>query len=661
MSSAGVEPDTRTEGEQDKAAIKALAALSSSSAPLSNLLSGNQVMAQSQQEEEAVGHDSSQLLRQPDAIPPDSAAAAQHIADNREPSYTRQDPTTSQIRQAPENSTIASLKHEHSSRTQSPLRESSIPVPSTEMPASTASSAQKAKPKTTNKKGIAAAASKRRTTKSKKPADKKLGSATPARSSPAPRSVRTASSPRSSPGAEGDGEQVFSENEQEEEGDPVSDSELYCLCRRPDTGTFMIGCDGGCDDWFHGKCVGIQEKDKHLIDRYICPRCEEKGLGVTTWKRMCRRDGCRVPAKVQNGSKYCSEECGVLFFKELLAAKTRQVPQVSSRNAKKGHQPVPEDLGARGGLLSKGEIKALLNAAPTLEEFKRLGDGALSPPTASPNPDSAAATTTAPEDTTTSHESALNDIERERIEQISKLKETARARHALLKDKAKFVTMLKQSATQLAEDRNLKPKELCGFDARLTWNEDEFNTWRSSPEGQEALGTGVLAPLISTAADADGDAAMGDGAVAEPCTKRKCIKHYDWAKLALDDTRFETGDNGEFMRALDREENEIRERARLRAREIRAGGVGGTVEFHDEALKEAGKDSSAVFATAAVEDMVVEVPAGSKENDVKVEVSDVKENAETAVSDPKDGDEQQESADTDMIDAAPAAEATATV
>jgi hypothetical protein len=32
----------------------------------------------------------------------------------------------------------------------------------------------------------------------------------------------------------------------------------------------MIGCDGECEDWFHGKCVNIDPRDASLIDKYIC-------------------------------------------------------------------------------------------------------------------------------------------------------------------------------------------------------------------------------------------------------------------------------------------------------------------------------------------------------------------------------------------------------
>lgn len=48
------------------------------------------------------------------------------------------------------------------------------------------------------------------------------------------------------------------------------ENEVFCICRRPDNHTWMIGCDGDCEDWYHGKCVNIDPRDAELIDRYIC-------------------------------------------------------------------------------------------------------------------------------------------------------------------------------------------------------------------------------------------------------------------------------------------------------------------------------------------------------------------------------------------------------
>ena len=54
--------------------------------------------------------------------------------------------------------------------------------------------------------------------------------------------------------------------------DSLADPPVYCVCRKPDTGEFMIGCDV-CNEWFHGKCVKVSEKKAALINRYVCPIC----------------------------------------------------------------------------------------------------------------------------------------------------------------------------------------------------------------------------------------------------------------------------------------------------------------------------------------------------------------------------------------------------
>ena len=43
----------------------------------------------------------------------------------------------------------------------------------------------------------------------------------------------------------------------------------YCMCKAPSDG-WMIGCES-CDDWFHGRCIGLKEEDN--VEDYVCPRC----------------------------------------------------------------------------------------------------------------------------------------------------------------------------------------------------------------------------------------------------------------------------------------------------------------------------------------------------------------------------------------------------
>lgn len=55
-------------------------------------------------------------------------------------------------------------------------------------------------------------------------------------------------------------------------------SELYCECRQPHGGRFMISCDS-CEEWFHGECVGVREADVPNPDdfHWNCKACTRKG------------------------------------------------------------------------------------------------------------------------------------------------------------------------------------------------------------------------------------------------------------------------------------------------------------------------------------------------------------------------------------------------
>lgn len=53
----------------------------------------------------------------------------------------------------------------------------------------------------------------------------------------------------------------------------IDTSVLYCICKRPyDVPRFMIACDK-CDQWFHGECIQISEKQGEFIDLYFCENC----------------------------------------------------------------------------------------------------------------------------------------------------------------------------------------------------------------------------------------------------------------------------------------------------------------------------------------------------------------------------------------------------
>ena len=88
---------------------------------------------------------------------------------------------------------------------------------------------------------------------SKTPAPKKQGSASAAGSpAPEPKKKGRKRAPK------------------QNDDDDDDENAIFCICRRPDNHTWMIACDGVCDDWYHGKCVNIDPRDAELIDKYIC-------------------------------------------------------------------------------------------------------------------------------------------------------------------------------------------------------------------------------------------------------------------------------------------------------------------------------------------------------------------------------------------------------
>ena len=99
------------------------------------------------------------------------------------------------------------------------------------------------------------------------------------------------------------------DDEENESGEGVEDEGPYCLCRGPDDHTWMIGCEI-CQDWFHGRCIGMsKEIGDNLVERFVCPNCS-KGDLRTIFKKACAYRSCRKPARLREDppSVFCSEE-----------------------------------------------------------------------------------------------------------------------------------------------------------------------------------------------------------------------------------------------------------------------------------------------------------------------------------------------------------------
>ncbi|KAL8969286.1 MAG: hypothetical protein Q9183_002073, partial [Haloplaca sp. 2 TL-2023] len=451
----------------------------------------------------------------------------------------------------------------------------------------------------------------RRASKTPAPKGRKKGSATPQRSP-----------------------SIAADDDDDEDG-------VFCICRGPDNHTWMIACDGPCEDWFHGRCIGMTEKEGELIEKYYCPNCTEAGDGETMWKRMCRLDDCRRPARVngEKKSKYCSDEHGAEYMKrntlkqeeeeiEKKAAvglptippksKGRKTNNSFAFDGSSDPAPMPDtseptvtkeadepldpkfQSQLRGGILRREELRALVTSVDDLSGFRKLGDAVLTPPpTAAPGnetkPPTDVQTEAVPpgptEAISMAHHIPYTPAEASHLADLTAKKDALRAQKKACDDRETLFTLVRERAKVVLEEMKKKDKSLkdiCGFDARLVWTDEEFDIWRASPEGRKALHeekklaapTALdvpeeMAPHLHRAqvnGDDGGQAAATNGeqhAGQEEfgkgvCPKKRCERHKAWVKLQQTDIAFAKDEVRQKLKKLDEEEQGVRDRAKHR-------------------------------------------------------------------------------------------------
>lgn len=410
------------------------------------------------------------------------------------------------------------------------------------------------------------------------------------------------------------------------------DGEVFCICRKGDNHTWMIACDGQCEDWYHGKCVGIEERDGDLIDKYICPSCTREGF-QTTWKRMCRRKACRKPARVTEDppSKYCSHACGRLFFAEMvqrsdpdaITSPTGQyiveaVKQKKYRKKRRRHvvrviedgecmdldvkheeSPYPsppgvlvtngslkrshsmpneatsdddaskaeyetdsssdqEPLPSRGGALRAGEIAVLAAKYSNIERWREMGERPTDAPV---GPDGVSRL-------------ALNQFEQHQIASVNTKMADLRRQVTDLSARETFLGLVKKRSAAVIEKarkENPKQKDICGFDPRLSWADEDFLEWRNSPQGISAFATETLGPPNEAVKDEDNSSDEDDESASRSstregvCIKNRCQRHGKWQRVQMAEIRFEMDRLTRAIEMLEREQIGIKDRAILRA------------------------------------------------------------------------------------------------
>ncbi|KAH3672832.1 hypothetical protein WICMUC_004054 [Wickerhamomyces mucosus] len=283
--------------------------------------------------------------------------------------------------------------------------------------------------------------------------------------------------------------------------------EVFCLCRKPDNGELMVGCEG-CDEWYHFHCVKIDIEHNALIDVFYCPYCELEEKGKTQWKRKCRLDGCNKP--ITNGeSKYCSKAHGLTFFQNTLFNN-----DIKNNKHKKFKQ----------ALINENEIVELVKNVQNFEEFKTLGN---SFPQLSES--------LIPKDL------LLKELD-DKIQKLQKSHEIEIQRKKILIKHKENIKKLNESiqgpisSTQSSNQKKSKKLELCGYNSKLfPFENEELSTLESLLSNDIELLQKKYEELINKEEEQKVD---DDNKSKFPIClleKKKCLKHNTWQSIIHDE------------------------------------------------------------------------------------------------------------------------------
>lgn len=282
--------------------------------------------------------------------------------------------------------------------------------------------------------------------------------------------------------------------------DPKTGEEVYCICKKPDTGELMVGCDG-CDDWFHFSCLKIPEKYRDLVFSFYCSYCSAGITGPalinggklpkTLWKRKCRLPECYTECDANSRSKYCSKKHAVQYVQSIVDK--LNLPGVDKITL----------------------LRQLLNETTSLEEFKTLGRDKLPEVTSPLSKDQYSKLL--------ENDQHLNKLINEHDELVSVKLSKLNEEDAVIEKYVNWIGEVNERLSPHFNQPTGRKKSKSASKVTICGYHNEFTIPRSVEE--------FLDKLLQLKEDENSNITSVDGV----CVKTKCAKHQDWITLSQND------------------------------------------------------------------------------------------------------------------------------
>lgn len=337
----------------------------------------------------------------------------------------------------------------------------------------------------------------------------------------------------------------------------LDSEELFCTCRKPDNGELMVACDG-CDEWFHFKCMGLDEKNKDLVRNFYCRFCDVLfGKGKSVWKRKCKLTDCHKP--INGESQFCSQEHGNIYWRDFLKKFDLSTA---------GHMDNEHDATE---FISRLQAENLIQSLCSREELLELGNKL---PVYDKGPLKITASQRTEIDKNKADMEALTEETENlkfKLEYLLKLKDILSHLNELLtismnpenQSRMEVDSTAEEAVAESVEKKKKKTRsnkkvkkfkiDICGFDQRILLDEKAWADFKKGTECKDIMSFEKISPeeegliinkyqtMKSSATPATDDSTV----LSRLCItdKRKCHLHNGWYNIIKDGLELKINEN----------------------------------------------------------------------------------------------------------------------